>query len=127
MREIGLSARRGRRRPPGTTDSRHELPVAPDPLDRDFAAERPDAVRLADVSHIPTGEGWLRLAAIEDLATRQLVGWSMADHPRARLCADAQVMALHRCRPPRGLIHHSDRGMRGGFKRSSQRRDRRLR
>ncbi len=111
MREMGLSARRGRRRPPRTTDSRHDLPVAPNLLDRDFAAERPDTVWLADISYIPTGEGWLYLAAVEDLATREIVGWSMADHLRSGLCIDALVMALHRRDPPRGLIHHSDRGV----------------
>jgi transposase InsO family protein len=111
MREMGLSARRGRRRPPRTTDSRHDLPVAPNLLDRRFAAERPDTVWLADVSHLPTGEGWLYLAAIEDLATREIVGWSMADHLRAGLCVDALVMALQRRRPEAGLIHHSDRGV----------------
>jgi putative transposase len=111
MREMGLAARRGRRRTPRTTDSRHDLPVAPNLLGRRFAAERPDAVWLADISYLPTDEGWLYLAAIKDLATRQIVGWSMADHLRAGLCTDALVMALQRCRPPRGPIHHSDRGV----------------
>jgi putative transposase len=110
MREMGLSARRGRRRPPRTTDSRHDLPVAPNLLGRHFTAERPDTVWLADISYLPTDEGWLYLAAIEDLATREVVGWGMADHLRAELCTDALVMALQRRRPPRGLIHHSDRG-----------------
>jgi transposase InsO family protein len=111
MRAMGLAARRGRRRTPRTTDSRHDLPVAPNLLDRNFAAERPDTVWLADISYIPTGEGFLYLAAIEDLATREIVGWSMADHLRAGLCVDALVMALQRRRPPRGLVHHSDRGV----------------
>jgi putative transposase len=111
MRETGLSARRGRRRPPRTTDTRHDLPVAPNLLGRRFAAERPDAVWLADISYLPTDEGWLYLAAIEDLATREVVGWSMADHLRAGLCVDALVMALQRRRPEAGLIHHSDRGV----------------
>jgi putative transposase len=111
MREMGLAARRGRRPRPRTTDSRHDLPVAPNLLARDFAAVRPDAVWLADISYIPTDEGWLYLAAIKDMATREIVGWSMADHLRAGLCVDALVMALQRCRPPEGLIHHSDRGV----------------
>jgi putative transposase len=114
MREMGLAARRGRRRAPRTTNSRHDLPVAPNLLDRNFTAERPDAVWLADISYLPTDEGWLYLAAIKDLATRQIVGWSMADHLRAGLCTNALVMALQRCRPPRGLIHHSDRGVQYG-------------
>ena len=111
MRQMGLVARHGRRRTPRTTDSRHDLPVAPNLLDRHFAAERPDAVWLADISYLPTGEGWLYLAAIKDMATREIVGWSMADHLRAELCIDALVMALQRCRPRPGLIHHSDRGV----------------
>jgi transposase InsO family protein len=120
MRAMGLQARRGRRRTPRTTDSRHDLPVAPNLLGRNFAAGRPDTVWLADISYLPTGEGWLYLAAIEDLATREIVGWSMADHLRAELRTDALVMALQRRRPEEGLIHHSDRGVQGGFKRSSQ-------
>jgi transposase InsO family protein len=111
MRPMGLVARHGRRRTPRTTDSRHNLPVAPNLLDRPFTAERPDAVWLADISYLPTGEGWLYLAAIKDMATREIVGWSMADHLKAELCIDALVMALQRCRPPPGLIHHSDRGV----------------
>jgi len=111
MREMGLAARRGRRRAPRTTDSRHELPVAPNLLDRNFVADRPDAVWLADISYLPTDEGWLYLAAIEDLATREVVGWSMADHLRSGLCVDALVMALQHRRPEPGLIHHSDRGV----------------
>jgi putative transposase len=111
MREMGLAARRGRRRAPRTTDSRHDLPVAPNLLGRRFAAERPDAVWLADISYLPTDEGWPYLAAIEDLATREIVGWSMADHLRADLCTSALVMALQRRRPEPGLIHHSDRGV----------------
>jgi transposase InsO family protein len=111
MREMGPAARRGRRRAPRTTDSRHDLPVAPDLLDRRFAADRPDTVWLADISYIPSDEGRLYLAAVEDLATREVVGWSMADHLRSGLCLDALVMALQRRRPPHGLVHHSDRGV----------------
>jgi putative transposase len=111
MRESGLTPARRRRRVPRTTDSRHDHPVAPNLLDRKFAAERPDAVWLADISYIPTGEGWLYLAAIKDMATREVVGWSMADHLRAELACDALRMALRRRQPPAGLMHHSDRGV----------------
>jgi putative transposase len=121
MRDRGLQASRGRQGRPQTTNSRHDLPVAPNLLGRSLVAERPDAVGLADISDIPTGEGFVDLAAIKDRATRQIVGWAMADPLKAGLCMDALVMALQRCRPPRGLIHHSDRGVQGGFKRSSQR------
>jgi transposase InsO family protein len=111
MRAMGLSAHRGRRRAPRTTDSRHDLPIAPNRLERNFTAERPDQVWLADISYIPTDEGWLYLAAIKDLATREVLGWSMADHLRSELCLGALVMALQRHRPPAGLVHHSDRGV----------------
>ena len=112
MREMGLSACRGCKRPPRTTDSRHDLPVAPNLLERNFVAERPDQVWLADISYLPTNEGWLYLAAIKDMATREVLGWSMADHRRAELCVDALVMAIQRHGPPpRGLIQHSDRGV----------------
>jgi putative transposase len=110
MREGGLSAT-VRRRAPRTTDSRHGHPVAPNLLGRRFAADRPDAVWLADISYLPTGEGWLYLAAIKDMATREIVGWSMADSLRADLACDALLMAIRRRRPPRGLLHHSDRGV----------------
>src|SRR3954451_10275913 len=111
MRERGRPARGGRRGAPRTPDSRHDLPVAPNLLDRHFAAERPDTVWLADISYLPADEGWLYLAVVEDLATREVVGWPMADHLRAGLCTDALVTALQRRRPEPGLIHHSDRGV----------------
>jgi putative transposase len=110
MREGGLSAT-VRRRAPRTTDSRHGHPVAPNLLGRRFAADRPDAVWLADISYLPTGEGWLYLAAIKDMATREIVGWSIADSLKADLACDALLMAIRRRRPPRGLLHHSDRGV----------------
>jgi transposase InsO family protein len=79
-------------------------------------------VWLADISYLPTDEGWLYLAVVEDMASREIVGWSMADHLRAELCIDALVLALQRCRPEPGLILHSDCGVLGGFTRSSQHR-----
>ncbi len=85
--------------------------MAPNLLGRRFAADRPDAVWLADISYLPTGEGWLYLAAVRDLATREIVGWSMADHLGADLACDALLMAIRRRQPPRGLIQHSDRGV----------------
>ena len=111
MRAAGLAVPITRRRVPRTTDSRHGLPVAPNLLGRRFAADRPDAVWLADISYLPTGEGWLYLAAVRDLATREIVGWSMADHLGADLACDALLMAIRRRQPPRGLLHHSDRGV----------------
>jgi transposase InsO family protein len=111
MRAAGLAVPARRRRSPRTTDGRHDHPVAPNLLERRFAADRPDAVWLADLSYIPTGEGWLYLAAVRDLATREIVGWSMADHLGAELACDALLMAIRRRQPPPGLIQHSDRGV----------------
>ena len=110
MREGGLAIIT-RPRVPRTTHSRHDQPTAPNLLGRCFVASRPDAVWLADVSYVPTREGWLYLAAIKDLATREIVGWCMADHLRADLACDALLMAIRRRQPPRDLIHHSDRGV----------------
>jgi transposase InsO family protein len=110
MRDMSLSARQNRRPVPRTTNSRHDHPIAPNRLARNFTADRPDHVWLADISYIASDEGWLYLAAIKDMATREIVGWSMADHLRTELCTDALVMALQHHSPAPGLIHHSDRG-----------------
>ena len=103
-----------------TTDSRHSHAIAPNLLDRNFEAAAPDAVWLADISYIPTDEGWLYLAAVKDLATMEIVGWSMAERLKSVLCEEALKMAIRRRRLPMGLIHHSDRGVQGEFNRSSQ-------
>ena len=83
MRAMGLSARQGRPPRPRTTDSRHEHPIAPNRLQRTFAADRPDQVWLADISYIATDEGWLYLAAVKDMATREIVGWGGPHRTRA--------------------------------------------
>jgi len=93
-----------------TTDSRHNLPIAPNVLDRNFETLAPNQKWLADITYIETDEGWLFLAAVLDLHTRKIVGWSMRDHMRTELPLAAFMMALQRQRPPKGLIHHSDRG-----------------
>jgi putative transposase len=110
MRRHGIRAHAPRRYRACTTDSKHSLPVAANLLDRNFAAEKPDQVWLADITYIPTGEGWLYLAVILDLFTRKLVGWAMRDHMRAELTIAALTMAIQRRRPGPDLIHHSDRG-----------------
>ncbi len=110
MRQHGIRARAPRRYRVCTTDSKHSLPVAENLLDQNFVAERPDQVWLADITYIPTGEGWLYLAVILDLFTRKVVGWAMRDHMRAELTIAALTMAIQRRRPRAGLIHHSDRG-----------------
>lgn len=94
-----------------TTDSNHDHPVADNLLDRAFAAERPDQKWAVDITYVPTGEGFLYLAAVMDLCSRRIVGWSMADHLRTELCTDALEMALRSRDPGAGLLHHSDRGV----------------
>jgi transposase InsO family protein len=79
-------------------------------LGQKFAAERPNQVWLADITYVPTEEGWLYLAIVLDLFTRKIVGWAMRDHMRTELTIAALTMAIKRQNPPQGLIHHSDRG-----------------
>ena len=111
MRENGIRPPRRRRRAPITTDSRHSHAIAPNLLDRNFEAVALDAVWLADISYIPTDEGWLYLAAVKDLATMEIVGWSMSERLKSVLCEEALKMAIRSRRLPMGLIHHSDRGV----------------
>ena len=108
MREHGLTVTRKKRRLPMTTDSRHSHPIAPNLLEQKFEAARPDTTWLADITYVATGEGWLYVAAIKDMATREIVGWAMDDHLRAELCERALLMAIQRRQPSKGLIHHSD-------------------
>jgi putative transposase len=110
MRRHGIRAHAPRRYRVCTTDSKHSLPIAANLLDRNFVAEKPDQVWGADITYIPTGEGWLYLAVILDLFTRKVVGWAMREHMRAELTIAALTMAIQRRRPGAGLIHHSDRG-----------------
>ncbi len=86
-REVGL-------RMPITTDSRHSHAIAPNLLERKFDVAVPDRVWLADISYIPTDEGWLYLAAVKDLATMEIVGWSMFDCLKSTLCEDALKTAI---------------------------------
>lgn len=111
LRECGLRARRRKRFIPRTTDSSHHYPAAPNLLDRSFTTPRPNAAWVADISYIPTGEGWLYLATLMDLFSRKIVGWQMADHLRSELVCDALRMAIRRRSPNAGLICHSDRGV----------------
>ncbi|AWK86247.1 IS3 family transposase [Azospirillum thermophilum] len=110
MRRHGIRGAAARRFRPVTTDSRHGLPVAPDLLGQAFQVAEPNRVWLADITYLPTAEGWLYLAALLDLATRKIVGWAMRDHMRAELATSALVMAIQRQRPAVGLVQHSDRG-----------------
>ena len=119
MRENDIRART-KRKFRVTTDSRHDHPVAPNLLDRQFTVAAPNTVWLADLSYIWTREGWLYLAVVLDLFSRQVVGWAMDEQMPQELTLAALDMALKRRRPLPGLMHHSDRGSQGGFKRSSQ-------
>lgn len=93
-----------------TTDSRHDLPVFENVLDRNFEPDAPNRVWGTDMTYIPTAEGWLYLAVVEDLFSRMIVGWSMDQTMESRLVVDALDMAVVRRCPGAGLLSHSDRG-----------------
>ena len=94
MRQAGIAAKTARKFRCTTTDSNHDLPVAENLLDRQFDPEAPNEAWVADITYIPTREGWLYLAAVEDLYSRRVVGWSMADHLESRLVVDALALAV---------------------------------
>jgi transposase InsO family protein len=110
MRDNDIRAKAPRRFVPATTDSGHDLPVAQNILDRDFQPAGANQVWTADITYIPTSEGWLYLAVVEDLFSRKIVGWSMDETMTSRLVVDALRMALSRRCPGEGLLTHSDRG-----------------
>ena len=109
MQENGIRARH-KRRYKATTDSKHNLPVAPNLLERNFTPEAPNQVWTADLTYIWTDEDWLYLAVVIDLFNREVVGWSMKPRMTADIVIDALTMAWFRKKPAPGLIHHSDRG-----------------
>lgn len=93
-----------------TTDSGHHQPIAPHVLDRRFDGWQLNQAWVADITYIATGEGWLYLACVMDLASRRIVGWSMSDRIKADLVCQALKSAYWRRKPAAGLILHSDRG-----------------
>jgi putative transposase len=107
----GIRAIMARPRRVRTTDSRHDQPIAPNLLDRNFIAAAPNRIWLADITYIDTDQGWLYLAAVMDLYSRKIVGWAMQDHMRTELPLTALSMAISAQRPGAELIHHSDRGV----------------
>lgn len=109
MAQHGIRART-KRKFKATTDSRHNLPVAPNLIARDFAPVAPNAVWTSDITYIATDEGWLYLAVMLDLFSRQVVGWAIGPKMTKALVLDALRMAWFRRRPQAGLIVHSDRG-----------------
>jgi transposase InsO family protein len=110
MRDEELFAKQNRKFKVTTTDSAHPYPVAPNLLDQDFTAGRPNEKWLADITYIPTAEGWLYLAVVMDLYSRRIVGWTMSDSLERHLVIAALHMAIKMRQPPSGLLHHSDRG-----------------
>ena len=109
MRMNEIQARRSRKYK-ATTDSNHNLPIAPNVLDQNFTVSEPDEVWVSDITYIHTAQGWLYLCVCIDLFTRQVVGWSMADHMKTKLVLDAFENGQgNRGRPP--IVFHSDRGV----------------
>ena len=111
MREEQICGRQKRRYRVRTTDSCHQEPIAPNRLVCLPAPNGPDQVWLADITYIPTAEGWLYLAGILDRYSRKVVGWAVSQHIDTALVTAAWNRALCHRRPPKGLIFHSDRGV----------------
>jgi len=109
MRQDGLQGRRKYRKVT-TTDSKHDYPIAPNVLNREFRAAKPNEKWVADITYIPTEEGWLYLAGVLDLFSRKIVGWEMSNQINADLVENALRMALYQRQPGANLLHHSDRG-----------------
>jgi putative transposase len=109
MSENGMKARQ-KTRFKKTTDSDHGGPIARNVLEQDFAAAGPDQKWGVDISYVWTAEGWLYLAIVLDLFSRRIVGWQLSDRMKRGLAMGALRHAINLRQPPRGLIHHSDRG-----------------
>ncbi len=109
MRQNGISVVRTRKHKV-TTDSNHKFNIAPNLLDRDFKADRPNRKWVVDISYIWTREGWLYLAAVLDLHSRRVIGWAVSNRMKRDLAIRALDMAVVLRKPPKGCIHHSDRG-----------------
>lgn len=109
MKELNLKVKM-KRRFRNTTDSNHNLPIAPNILNRDFYASNPNEKYVGDITYILTGEGWLYLATVIDLYSRKVVGWSMDDTMKVSLVNDALNMAISHRNPKNGLLWHTDRG-----------------
>ena len=110
MQQLGLRGKGSRRRQPRTTQSNPDHRFEPNVLQQHFDTAQPDAVWLTDITYIPTDEGYLYVAGVMDLYTRQIVGLSMASHLPSELTEAALHMALTQRQPSGPLIHHSDRG-----------------
>lgn len=93
-----------------TTDSHHALPIFPNLLAQNFKAQKPNQIWTADITYCRTQEGWLYLAVVLDIYSRKIVGWALSDRMTADLVCKAFLMAYWCRKPPKGLIHHSDKG-----------------
>lgn len=111
MRGHGLRAQAPPRFVPRTTESNHDLPIAPNRLAERAAPDGPNQIWLQDFTYVPTAQGWLYLALVLDLWSRKIVGWAMAGHMRSELVLSALQMACTQRRPGPGLLAHSDRGV----------------
>ncbi len=111
MKQAGIRACTVKKFRVTTTDSRHKLPVADNIVSRDFAPRGKNVTWVADITYISTAEGWLYVAAVEDLYSRKIVGWSMSERIDSRLVTDALQAAVSREVPGAGLVAHSDRGV----------------
>lgn len=109
MRENGLRSRTVRKYK-ATTYSNHDYPVQENVLNQTFVAERPNQVFMSDITYIPTDEGWIYLASLEDLYSRKIVGWRAGARMTKELCIEALELAWERQRPTGTVLHHSDRG-----------------
>lgn len=110
MRQEGLIGQRKYRKVI-TTNSNHKFPVASNVLNREFTADGPNQKWVADITYVPTEEGWLYVAGVLDLFSRKIVGWDMSSQIDATLVERALRMALYQRHPGKGLLHHSDRGV----------------
>jgi putative transposase len=109
MKRQGLRAKAARKFK-ATTNSAHDLPVAPNLLQQDFSATAPNQKWVGDITYLWTDEGWLYLATVIDLYSRRVVGWAMSERMTAELACDALTMALWRRGMPTGVTTHTDRG-----------------
>lgn len=110
MKAAGIHSQR-KKAYKATTNSRHNCPIAPNLLQRQFTFSRPNQAWVGDITYIPTGEGWLYLAIVKDLCTKKIVGYAFSQRIDTQLTLDALNMAVRRERPAPGLIFHSDRGV----------------
>ena len=118
MRQAAFRARPKRRQPPKDQGTRSV--IAANVLEREFEADGPNQKWVADFTYVWTAEGWLYVAAVIDLFSRRVVGWSMSEQMTSQMVTDALIMAIWRRGRPDELLHHSDQGSQGGFNRSSQ-------